>query len=425
MLIWCFSVVTLSVGYLSVCLLVLQRELATFRHGFDQLQWARITYENPVDGTRPLHALAIWQKQKQAVPLTVVMHGFTDSTDEYFSEARYWAQRGRFCLLPDMRGRASNLRYPLDLIATRDPLGWHIPGWYRMVQWLGRPLAQDQFHSAGRPDANGAELLDIEAAIQETRRQFGNRISQTTEIIGYSGGGSNALLSAARMPHLFDRAIAFFPIVDFARQYAYHAGRGKEPNDSMRRWIGGAPEQLPHHYAMRNTLTTLDNLRFTQVWVFADRSDPVCPVEFTEELALAARHRANISVFISETSDRNRWQHATPNEHSPLHDAEAMFATSDKNARDLPLPSVEVWTIAGYLLLPDIEVYFEDLQQGIVRCEIARNDHAIELSVEPLSAPTDLRARVRIRHDSTWIEHREVRMVGRVTLPLSPPHASP
>jgi dienelactone hydrolase len=414
------GIAALSVGYLSVSLLLIQREIGIFRRGFDELQWARITYENRVDGTRPLYALAIWKKRGQALPLTVVMHGFADSADEYFSEARYWAQEGRFCLLPDMRGRVSDLRYPLDWVGERDPLGWHIPGWYRMVQWLGRPLALDRFQSAGRPDANGAELLDIEAAIREVRRQFGGLIAPSTDIVGYSGGGSNALLAAARMPYLFDRAVAFFPIVDFARQYAYHAGRGKEPNESMRRWIGGDPEQLPHHYAMRSALTTLDNLRYTRAWVFADRSDRVCPVEFAEELARAAQHNANISVLISEPSDRHQWQHGTPNEYSPLHDAEFVLSPSGGGLRERTPPRVEVWIIAGYLVLPDIEIYFNDLQQGIVRCTFTRHDHAIELSVEPLSAPAELRARVRIRQDSAWVEHRDVPMNGRVALPLAP-----
>lgn len=407
------GVVGLVIVHVGLCLVLIHREVATYRRGFDGLRWTRLTYENRVDGTGPLHALAIWPRDKEPLPLLVVMHGFADASDEYFSEGRFWAERGRFCLLPDMRGRASRLRYPLDLVAGHDPLGWHIPGWYRMVQWFGRPLAEDQFQSSGRPDANGAELLDIESAVTAMRRQYGSLILPGTDIVGYSGGGSNVLLAVAKMPYFFERGAAFFPIIDFAQQDAYYTRSRDSEHSLMRSWIGGSPEQLPHHYATRSALTLLENLRYTSLWLFADRSDRLCPAEFAEDFAHAAQTHANISVHISGPGDRVRWLHDTPNEHSPLHHAEATIFASTRSTVHREAEGVELWLIAGYLLLPDVEIYLEDLQQGVVRCTLTRRAHDIELTFTPVSAQDGLRATVRIRRASGWVEHREVPMNQR------------
>lgn len=411
------GIVALSAVYCGACLVLIRRGLAQYRNGFEKLEWARITYQNRVDDTGPLHALAVWPREKHNLPVVVVMHGFADAVDEYFSEARYWAEQGKFCLLPDMRGRASHLRYPLDLVARRDPLGWHIPAWYRMVLWLGRPLAKDEFTSEGRPDANGAELLDIESALRAARERYAALLGPDTDIIGYSGGGSNALYAAARMPYLFQRAVAFFPIVDFARQDAYNAGQPPDRRERMRRWIGGAPEQLPHHYAIRSVYPTLDNTRHTRMWVFTDRLDPVCPGEFAEEFAQATRTTTNISVQLSGLADELRWQHATPNEHSSLHQVAPIVFAPGTAAVKPSLARTESWVIAGYLLLPDVEIFLGDLQAGVVRCTLTRGEQTLELDFLPLSAPDGLRAAVRVRRGSAWMEHRNVLASGHVVLP--------
>jgi dienelactone hydrolase len=419
------GILGLAVAYSGVVLWLFQREFGPFRRGFERLQWTRIAYANSVDGTAPLYALAIWPRQGTELRLLVIMHGYADSSDEYFSEARYWAERGRFCLLPDMRGRANRLRYPIDLVAAHDPLGWHLPAWGRLVQWLGRPLAADRFESAGRPDSNGAELLDIEAAMKAARQKYGQRLAPGADILGYSGGGTNALLAVARMPYQFERAAAFFPIVDFALQEEHLTRHDSAAAERLRAWIGGGPDELPHHYAMRSTLVAIENMRHTRVWVFGDRSDRVCPAAALEEFARIAAPHENIQVRLSGPGDAARWHHDTPDERSLLHGVEAIvYAPPLVNFS--PPARVETWIVAGYLLLPDLEIYLGDLQQGVLRCTVTRSERALELEFQPVSASPGLLARIRIAHRDHWVEYRDVPTEGRVVFswpnqPSSPP----
>ena len=397
-------------------LVLIRREVEAYRPGFDRLHWTRLEYANSDDGTRPLHALAIWPRGDGPFELLVVMHGYTESAAEYFSEGRFWAERGRFVLLPDLRGRRSELAYPLDLVAEADPLGFHIPGWTSAVKYFGRALARDSFVSAGNPDSCGTELLDISAAIEAARSRFGRLLRPGADIVGYSGGGSNALLAAARTPYLFDRVVALYPIVDFAAQFEYLARVRRGPLAEMRAWMGGTPDEMPARYAARNTLAVVGNLRHSSAWVFADREDPLCPVAIAEKLAASVPPGQPFRVMVSKPGDEYRWHHVSPHEHSGVHRfGELVFSRSQRLNQPKPA-RVESWSVAGYLRLPDVEIDLGNRQAGVVNVAVTRTDGTRTLEFEPVIVPPGLRVQVRVWTGTRWIERTGVRPEGRVEI---------
>ncbi len=399
--------------------LVLRREVAGYSRGFEALSWTRLEFANRADGTGPLYALAIWPRAGKDLELLVIMHGYTESAAEYFSEARYWAERGRFVLLPDLRGRRSELAYPLDLVAQSDPLGFHIPGWGRTVDYFGRALAADAFVSAGVPDSGGAELLDIAAAVDAARDRFGALLGSGTDILGYSGGGTSALLAAAKMPYRFDRVVAFFPILDFSEQEAQLSRLGRGPLAEIHAWIGGTPRQVPERYASRSVLGVVENLRQSRSWVFADREDPLCPAGVVEELARRVPPGQFLRVAHSGPGDEFRWHHINPDEHSEMHRfGERVFDEAGRRS-GAPCPAVESWVVAGFLWLPDLEIDLGDRQSGVVRVAVERRHGSMILEFEPVSLPAGTVARIRARIGGGWVERGDVHPEGTVV--MAPP----
>lgn len=387
---------------------------AQYGAGFHRLSWARMEYVNPVDGTRPLYALAVWPRDRGPLELLVVMHGYRESAADYFSEAKHWAERGRFVLLPDLRGRRSDLVYPLDQVTKSDPWRFHLPGWGHWVRYFVNILAEDHFVSAGSPDSSGAELLDIPAAMAAARERFGEWLVPGADILGYSGGGTNALLIAARMPYVFDRVVAFFPIVDFVQQEAHLRQRGAGPLSEMHAWIGGRPDEVPHRYAARSVAAVVNNLRHSRTWILADRDDPVCPTRFLKEAMRAAPQTQNLRVLISGPKDKTRWHHSTPDERSLLHRVEPLAFTETRRETPSLRARVEEWTVAGYLRLPDLEIDLGDRQAGVVRLLLTRTETAVTLDFQPVTIPDTLRARVRVWTGREWIQRDAIAPRGRV-----------
>ena len=80
--------VAVAIG-LGVPYVLLRREIAGYAQGFRELGWTRLEFTNLTDGTGSLYALAVWPRGGKNLELMVIMHGYTESAAEYFSEARY------------------------------------------------------------------------------------------------------------------------------------------------------------------------------------------------------------------------------------------------------------------------------------------------------------------------------------------------
>lgn len=394
----------LPIGYLAVATVLVRCELAGYRDRFADLSWEHLAYRNPVDDTNPLHAYAVWPRDGRDLRMLVVLHDYTGSAGEYFSEAVYWARQGFFVVVPDMRGRASALRYPMDILGDAPPGGVRLPGVRTIARVVASPLATHAARSAGTPDSNGAELLDIRAAIDDVRARHGAVLAGGVDAVGYSGGGSNALFAAARMPQLFDRIVAFFPIVDFVAQEAHLSRIESRPLDTLRAWIGGRPGDVPGRYAARDVVALASNLRHTRAAIVADRDDRLFVEARARALATTAE---SVELVISGPGDEVRWHHGTPTEHSVHYHravADVFARTPPRDAPPAP-GAEESWLVAGYLQTADVEVYLGDLQAGVARCVVTRAAGRVtRVSLEPMRFAAGLEAQIRIRQGTEWVE---------------------
>lgn len=390
--------------YTLVSFLLVRRELGHVRRDLAAVTWERLTYGSSADGTAPLHALLVRPRAAPGPRLLVMMHGYTESAADCFSAAVHWARRGRAVVVPDLRGRTSELRYPVPLLWRRRPLA--LPGWRTSVRLFVAPLAKDRFTSAGEPDSGGVEVADLLDAAEAARGRV-RGLEPRADIVGYSGGGTSALLAAMRAPHRFARVMAFFPMVDLAAQWRRLRRLGTRPLAELERWMGGTPAQAPGRYAARRLMDGLPNLRYARVAVYSDSADRYCPVETMRELGRRSADHDNIQVRISGPGDAARWHHDTADEDSPLHRAPWPESPPVAGAWQ------GEWVVLGYLITPGVEVWLGDGQEGLARCTITRAGDAVGVSL----AGDIESARVRVRDGARWHERRVPRD-GRVSVTL-------
>jgi len=70
----------------------------------------------------------------------------------------------------------------------------------------------------GARDASGREIYDIIDAITYIRTNYASIVdSEKVCIVGYSGGGGNALAAACKFPDMFNVVVDFFGMSDYGR----------------------------------------------------------------------------------------------------------------------------------------------------------------------------------------------------------------
>ena len=120
-----------------------------------------------------------------------------------------------------------------------------------------------------RPEACGSDLAvqDILDAIDWAKREC-SIDKDRIYIIGGSGGGHMALLTAGRHPEVFAGVAAFCPITDLARWQNDSTERKNHYARNLVSVCGGLPTERPDEYARRSPLTWLPAARKTNLPVY-------------------------------------------------------------------------------------------------------------------------------------------------------------
>lgn len=168
--------------------------------------------------------------------------------------------------------------------------------------------------SPGQPDAGGEEIEDIATAVEALLQACPQRLSAgNVHIVGYSGGGGNAMSAAARYPKMFQTATSFFGISDYAQWY-------RQANADQRKYLWqwtGSDQAMEARDVCARLAQYPGELR-----LYHDRADQNVPVWHSER-ALACRPESYASF--SEEGDAVRWIHENPNGDPPVRQAEREF----------------------------------------------------------------------------------------------------
>ena len=297
-----------------------------------------IEYASSVDGTKPLKADVAFIPDRKKKPLLVVMHGYSGSRSAVALDLKELAPRGVVALAPDMRGCGD---------------------------------------SAGKWDSGGLDVHDILDAVLAALRKYPDEIdARNLNIVGYSGGGGNAIACAVRFPDLFRNYVSFFGISNYGW---WHASKGRpDCNARMEKALGGPPDALPELYLARNAIPAARNT-CGKLHCFWDEEETACPPKMIDDFVAECRKagRKNVAVHVSKKSDDARWIHAYRSSNRDLTKADDMFLPYMlvKAPASPKLAPTGKLVVPGYLVTRHFQVWIEDGQKGQVTIEYdARSD---------------------------------------------------
>ncbi len=186
------------------------------------------------------------------VPLVVGLH--TWSYDRFNQEANYLPLCRRFgwaLLLPDFRGA--------NLVSNPHPA------------------------EACASEAARGDVID---AVQYAQNHFPIDRSRIF-LLGCSGGGHMALMTAAHAPDLFRAVDVWCPVTDLVRWYDYHASGNSHYCADLRACLGGTPREALDRYRDRSPVSHLEKLRKLTLSIHHGKHDAVVPSSHSFDLALA------------------------------------------------------------------------------------------------------------------------------------------
>ncbi len=313
--------------------------------GGEQTRFERLTYRSSVDDTSPLHADVAFQPGTGRKPVLLVMHGYTGTRKHVTADLKQLAPRGLFVVAPDMRGCGD---------------------------------------SAGKWDSGGLDVHDIlDAARAALERWPEETDSARVSVLGYSGGGGNAISCAVRFPDFFSACVSFFGISDYAE---WHRSRSRA--DMMRRLegaLGGSPEVVPDQYTARNANAAAGNVLVGRMHLFWDVEERNCPPKMVEEFVrnhhLAGGRR--VEAHISRPGDPARWRHGYRSGIDDLAKADDVFLPSVTRVVEggVELPKKGRLVVPGYLVTRRFSVWVEDGTRGAVTVEYDQSGNAVRVDV--------------------------------------------
>jgi pimeloyl-ACP methyl ester carboxylesterase len=289
-----------------------------------------LVYASSFDRTHPLLADVALVPDGHMKPLLVVMHGYGGGREAVTQDIRELARRGVVALAPDMRGRGG---------------------------------------SAGRWDSGGLDVHDILDAVLAALVRYPDEIdARNLSIVGYSGGGGNAIACMVRFPDLFQTYVSFFGISDYG---GWHRSGGRpDCNAWMEVALGGTPDDVPALYAARNAIPAAGNARCGKLHFLWDEEETMCPPEMIEAF-LDVHHEAglvNAAVHVSHRGDMRRWSHNYRSGNPDLSAADDLYLGDvfPSKARSPRLPPRGQLVVPGYLVTRQFQVWIEDGQRGQV-----------------------------------------------------------
>jgi len=304
-----------------------------------------LTYASSVDDAKPLLADVAFQADHKKKPLLVVMHGYSGSRKAVALDVKELAVRGVFALAPDMRGCGD---------------------------------------SAGKWDSGGLDVHDIVDAVLAALKKYPDEIDpRNLNIVGYSGGGGNAIACMVRFPDLFRNYVSFFGISDYG---GWHASKGRpDCNARMEQALGGPPEKLPEHYEARNAIPAAGNVGSGKIHFFWDEQEKQCPANMIEDFIDRYKKtgKKNLAVHVSKSSDPLRWIHNYRSGNRHLTKADDLYLP-DVLASDAKSPEVVPkgrLIVPGYLVTKHFQIWIEDGTKGQVAVEYEIKNGRAEVRV--------------------------------------------
>ena len=317
------------------------------------MQQLTFQYRNQYDNAGPLLADVAWVADGKAKPIIAVMHGYSGTRKAVTADIEALAKQGVVAIAPDMRGRGE---------------------------------------SCGVWDSGGYDVDDIYWAVRHAMEHEpalrGEVNPDSRHVVGYSGGGANAISCACRFPDFFHTATSFFGLVDYAD--FYRVGERPDCNEWMAAAIG-KPDDQPERFAARTMLGAAGNAARVKMKLLWDVEEKMCPLPQIEKwiAEFKAAGGKQIDVSVTRPGDAKRWIHNYRTGNPDLNAADAFFmkdVLAPVDPRQLALPQRGELVVPGYLRTSHFEVHVDKTEcsgVGRVRYDLTGGQPLVEWISRP------------------------------------------
>jgi len=297
---------------------------------------ATITYSSTVDTTittlsgKFTYDRGVNTVLPSAMPILILMHGYAGDTSSFLTaDMQRFASYGFFTLAVGMRGRNS---------------------------------------ATGSADASAREIYDILDALTYVRSNYSGVVSSTKAVIvGYSGGGGNALSCLVKCPDYFSSVISLFGISDYGYRpttgwYGYYSGAPALLDVD----IGARASGTDPYLARLSTAGVLKSLSMGGfLGLFHDASDSLVSVEMSRQVVSALSSLTSKSYQYNESTSASsvRWLHGHPNDHpTEMQTAEKVFIKHCRDSSVWSMPSNGSIRVNGWFKSrsQDFEIWLGD-----------------------------------------------------------------
>jgi dipeptidyl aminopeptidase/acylaminoacyl peptidase len=117
-------------------------------------------------------------------------------------------------------------------------------------------------------------------------------------LLGCSGGGHMALLTAETAPERFRAVEVWCPVSDLVKWHAFQPQCRRNYAPHIEACLGGTPEEVPAEYVKRSPARQVEALKSLPVSIHHGRHDPVVPFRHSAELAEKLEKTGNPRVYL-------------------------------------------------------------------------------------------------------------------------------
>jgi len=299
--------------------------------GTDFTHEVGVAYSSSIDAIDDLYMDLCYPTDGVGLPILVIMHGF--GGDRHVVTAD-WKERvaawNLFVVAVDMRGRSI---------------------------------------SGGAKDCGAREIHDIYDAIETVKVLHADRVdARNVNLVGYSGGGANALSVATKFPDLCGVIVAHFGISDYGWDpedgWWYTTPGYRQPLEEQ---IGGTPMAVGDAYRARMSVAAARNNSHARIRLYHDVEDIGVPVVNSENWmdAITALGLVNSILNRSGPGDDPRWIHGYPivgtaGEPNIQSESEWIPEILSGRYRDASIDETGDWAIAGYVRCERFRIFLGD-----------------------------------------------------------------
>jgi predicted peptidase len=294
------------------------------------------------------------------LPIVVMLHGFAqDAASVPAIDMERIANYGLFVVAPGMRGRDS---------------------------------------ADGSPDGSGREIYDIIDCVEYIKANYASVVDPNKiALVGYSGGGANALAAACKFPDYFTVIVDHFGMSD----YGYDGTDGwwytnAERQATLTTWIGDRASVVNPYHARLATIA-VSNFTGGKLFMYHNTADSAVPVVNTNNIADAmdAAGLTNYSRNVSLPGDAIQWLHGYPNDNpGTLSTAEPTWSAEILSHAAWTIAASGTVTVIGYITTKQFTIWLNANGTAIKGIDavaiVAYNTATDTYTVTPLTGAIDV-----------------------------------